>query len=118
MVENRNAFINGEGRRLIVIEEPAKAKHSVHNPYTEAEKKTALLLSKEIGVQKAAKSLGISTYSIYKWAKETKTDIYVRKPGSSKSISEKAEGRKIKNEIEFLKSENARLRGLITRIIG
>lgn len=118
MVKDRNAFINGEGRRLIVIEEPEKSRRSVHNPYTEAEKKTALLLSKEIGVQKATKSLGMSPQSIYRWAKETKMDIYVRKPGSSKSISEKAEGRKNKNEIEFLKSENARLRGLITRIIG
>lgn len=110
MIENRNAFINGEGKRLIVIEEPVKARRSVHNPYTEAEKKTALLLSREIGVQKAAKSLGMNPQSIYRWAKETKMDIYVR--------SEKAEGRKIKNEVEFLKSENTRLRGLITRIIG
>ena len=118
MVKDRNAFINGEGRRLIVIEEPEKSRRSVHNPYTEAEKKTALLLSREIGVQKAAKSLGMNPQSIYRWAKETNTDVYVRKPGSPKNIAEKTEARKIKNENEFLKSENARLRGLITRIIG
>lgn len=119
MVENRNAFINGEGRRLIVVEEPAKVKHNVHNPYTEAERKTAILLAKEIGVPRASKSLGMNENTIRIWAKHEGIDVNMRKTPRKPKMDAKSETKmKPENEIEFLRAENNYLRQLFARIVG